>query len=87
MKMPEPVAHLTVSAVDDSVYLPKLTARYFPRKDSKPVFTEEQLKQALIDLLEAAAVECEAEDVAPTDSPTGVQECIAAAIRSMKEKL
>jgi hypothetical protein len=54
MKMPEPVAHLTVSAVDDSVYLPKLNARHFPSKDSKPLFAEDQLKQYGRDLLEAA---------------------------------
>jgi hypothetical protein len=44
-------------------------------------------KQALIDLLEEAAKECESEDVAPTDSPTGVQECIAARLRKLKETL
>lgn len=38
--------------------------------------------------MEAAAKVCEAEDVAPTDSPVGVQECIAASIRrALKESL
>jgi hypothetical protein len=34
---------------------------------------------------EQCAKRCEAEDVAPTDDPIGVQECIAAAIRQLLE--
>jgi DNA-directed RNA polymerase subunit RPC12/RpoP len=82
MKVPEPKAY--VWAPRKKPELAKLAFQAEPSASLKALgYVSAPLydKQALIDLLEAAAVECEAEDVAPTDSPTGVQECIAAAIK------
>jgi len=84
MQMPEPVAHLAVSAADDSVYLPKLNARHFPSKDSKPLFTEEQLKQAMRDLLEEAAKRFE--DLNLYGTKTADTKGVAVILRAMKEK-
>ncbi len=83
MKMPEPVAHLSIFAVDDVAYLPKLRAHHFPSKDSKPLFTEEQLKQYGRDLLEEAAKKC---DALYFNLNAGPDTC-AKAIRKLKETL
>ena len=77
MKMPEPVGYAGEIPECATLLIEKPFWAAIPLYD----------KQALIDLLEEAAKECEAEDVAPTDSPTGVQECIAARLRKLKETL
>lgn len=79
MKMPEPIGY----EYGNSVWYetnPRITDHI--RKHGKPLYD----KQALIDLLEAAAVECESRKT-PNTGSVAILNGAADAIRAMKEKL